>query len=141
MGRATYYSPFMLGVAVTLSLHSVIRGGMPPDWGDWSWVALGGVSLGVGTLCQLLMIGAQGLFAQVIPVPAGRSIRGPGAKACGAAVLLCGVLAAATALLRSEQMSTPMWVALGLSVASGAVALLTYIWCWPTAVRDFATDD
>lgn len=137
MGFWTYYSPLGVGFLLTLALHDTIRAHAPvlPAWAEWPFVI--GVAVVVGLLCQLLMIGAQGVFAQVLPVPAGRSIRGRGAVVGGSLLVTCVALGAIAGLLRSEQLGAAALVIGLLSLASGAGAAITYVWCWPVAVRDF----
>jgi biotin transporter BioY len=91
----------------------------------------------VGIQCQLVLISAQGLFAQVLPVPRGRSIRGSGAMAGGGFLLGWVVFSVVAVLLRSEEMRGAPVVLGVISLACLAGAVVTYVWCWPTAVRDF----
>jgi len=137
MGFWTYYSPLGLGIVLTLLLHDTIRAHAPamPVWAEWPFVVA--VALGVGLLCQLMLIGAQGAFAQALPVPVGRSIRGRGAAVAGCLIIATVVLASVAGLLLSGELRTaaPVVGLLGLISAAGAV--ITYVWCWPTAVRDF----
>jgi hypothetical protein len=137
MGFLTYYSPFGIGLLVTLVLHETVLAHGPalPGWAAWPFVV--GVGVGVGLLCQLMMFGVQGAFAQVLPVPGGRSIRGRGAVVGGLLLIGCVVLAVVAVLLRSEELGTAAQVVAILSLVAGVGALLTYIWCWPMAVRDF----
>jgi len=138
MGRLAYYSPLVIGALLALSMYDVLLRGaawLPPGL-EWLYVALWCVAAGLGA--QLLLIGAQGVFAQVLPVPGGRSIRGRGAATAGFLMLFalgCGVGAW---LVSSEEFRTPARVLAGLGMAAAAGAILTYVWCWPTAVRDFA---
>lgn len=138
MGRFTYYSPFGLGFALILILHGWVRESCPPVLVAWPWLYVGLVALGIGLLCQLVMIGVQGAFAQVLPAPGGRSIRGGAARLAGGLLIGCGVTALIGALLRSEGLAAAPWVLLGLSPIQAAGAILVYIWSWPAALRDFA---
>jgi hypothetical protein len=140
MGFWTYYSPLGIGVVLALVLHEAIWAHAPamPAWGRWPFVA--GVAVGVGLLCQLMLIGVQGAFAQVLPVPVGRSIRGPGAMLGGWLIIVAIVLGAAGGLLRSEELHRAGLVIVVLGLLAAAGALITYVWCWPTAVRDFGKD-
>lgn len=137
MGFWTYYSPLALGVVLTLTLHDTIRAHAPvmPAWAQWPFVVA--VALGVGLLCQLMLLGVQGAFAQVLPVPVGRSIRGRGAVVGGLLIIACVVLAAVAVLLGAEELLNAALVIGVLSAAAGAGAVCTYIWCWPVAARDF----
>ncbi len=140
MGRFTYYSPFGLGFALILILHGWVRESSPAVLAAWPWLFVGLVAIGVGLLCQLVMIGVQGAFAQVLPAPGGRSIRGGAARLAGGLLIGCGAAALIGALLRSEGLGVASWVLLGLSAAQAAGAILIYIWSWPTALRDFAEE-
>jgi len=137
MGFLTYYAPLGIGLLITLVLHETVRAHAPalPAWADWPFVVAVGVI--VGLLCQLLLIGVQGAFAQVLPVPIGRSIRGRGAMVGGFLIILAVGLGAVAVLQWLEEM---VGVAVVVGVLSGvcaAGAAVTYLWCWPTAVRDF----
>jgi len=137
MGFWTYYSPLGLGLLLTLVLHEAVWAHAPllPMWAYWPFVVVVGV--GVGLLCQLMLIGVQGAFAQVLPVPVGRSIRGRGAVVGGGLIIACVVLAAVAGLLRLEELGRAALTIGLLSLASAVGAGISYIWCWPTAVRDF----
>jgi hypothetical protein len=137
MGAWAYYSPLGLGLLVTLVLHETVRAHAPamPAWAEWPFVV--GVALVVGLLCQLMMIGVQGAFAQVLPVPIGRSIRGRAAEVGGCLIMGCVALAVVAVLLGVDELNLAALVVGVLSGVSGAGALITYIWCWPTALRDF----
>jgi hypothetical protein len=84
-----------------------------------------------------MLIGVQGAFAQVLPVPAGRSIRGRGAVTGGLLIITCVALGAVAGLLQSEELARAALVVGVLSLAAGGAAAITYVWCWPIAVRDF----
>ena len=101
---------------------------------------IAGIALGAGLVCQLVLLGTQGAFAQVLPVPGGRSIRGPAAVFTGAALLFALGCGGAAAVLGLEQVG--LFASL-LTVVSGLLALTaiaTYVWCWPAALRDFAEE-
>jgi hypothetical protein len=137
MGLWTYYAPFGLGLLITLVLHETVQAHAPalPEWADWPFVVV--VGLVAGLLCQLMMIGVQGAFAQVLPVPIGRSIRGRSAVVGGCLMIGCVALAAVALLLQMEEFGG---AALGVGVLSGLCAvgaIITYVWCWPMAARDF----
>lgn len=138
MNRWTYYSPLMLGTLVPLTLHGTIAEAGPPLTPATYWPFVGAVCLGIGLLCQLFLIGAQGAFAQVLPVPGGRSIRGRGAVSAGWLVMVGVVLTVGGAMLRSEEAALVSAVTAGIGLAALLAAAVAYIWCWPAAVRDFA---
>lgn len=139
MGIWTYYSPLGIGFLIVLALHDTIGANAPTEWPLWTHGPLTLV-IGVitGLLCQLLMFGAQGAFAQVLPVPFGRSIRGRGAVLGGMLTIAAVALAAIAALLHLQEMSAPAFVTSMLCLAAAIAALVTYGWCWPVAVRDFS---
>lgn len=139
MGRWTYYSPFAIGILLVLALNDTIRNAMTlPDWEEWLIVA--GVALAAGVQCQVLMIGAQGAFAQVLPVPWGKSIRGGAAVLAGWLLIAWFVLSAVTALLSVESITQAALIVGGLSLAALIGAGLTYVWSIPAAVADFGDE-
>jgi hypothetical protein len=140
MGRFTYYSPFGLGLVLILTLHGWVRESCPAALAAWPWLFVGLVAVVVGLLCQLVMIGVQGAFAQVLPAPGGRSIRGGAARLAGGLLIGCGAAALIGALLRSEGLTTAAWVLLVLAAAQAGGAILVYIWSWPAALRDFGEE-
>jgi hypothetical protein len=138
MGRWTYYSPAWLAIVIVGLMNHVVRGWLPPlpEW--QTWLAVAGVALGVAVQAQTLMVGAQGAFAQVLPVPGGRSIRGSGAAFGGWLVLLWVALSSIAMLLAYEEVTT---AAVGLAigaVVSLAGAIAAYVWGLPAAQADFA---
>lgn len=137
MGRWTYYSPLWLGALLVLVMNDALRASLPPlqPWAQWLIVA--GAAVAVGLQCQVLMLGAQGAFAQVLPVPWGKSQRGSGAAAAGWLLIAWVGLSGATVLLGFEAI-TPAAMVLGvLSLGALAGALVIYIWNIPAAAEDF----
>lgn len=137
MSAWTYYSPLWLGAIIAGVVGYGLLDQFPPlpAWALWSCFA--GLCLLAGLQCQLALIGAQGIFAQVLPVPRGRSVRGEAAVLGGALLLGWVVLSAVAGLLWFEDM---LWAPLavgGASLLCLAGAAITYVWCWPTAARDF----
>ena len=140
MGRWTYYLPLLLGTLLTPVLVVTHRDLLPalPPW--QFWVLALGLGPAAGLLCQLVMVAAQGAFAQVLPVPGGRSVRGRAAVAAGTLLLLGLGLGLAAILLAFEQIGV---VAIVLGILCGGAALaaiVAYAWSLPTAVRDFADE-
>ena len=140
MGRWTYYSPLVLGVLLVLVLNESLRALLTlPDWLEWLVVA--GAALAVGIQCQVLMIGAQGAFAQVLPVPIGKSIRGGAAILAGWLFIAWVFLSAVTVLLGIETV-TQAAVAVGiLSLGALGSAIVVYVWNLPAAIADFGADE
>ena len=141
MGRWSYYSAILLGTAFAYLARDLYDATIPPEptWKYWTLVSLAAV--GFGLACQLAMIGAQGAFAQVLPVPGGRSVRGGGAVGGGWLILLWFGLSCAGGLLYWESAGVTAWVALGAGQAALIVAAMVYIWAWPAAIRDFDTSN
>ena len=138
MGIWTYYSPLGIGFILVLALHESVGSSAPTAWPQWTyWPFVIVIGLLAGLLCQLLMIGVQGAFAQVLPVPIGRSIRGRGAVVGGGLIIATVALAAIAGLLKTQEMGLPSLVTGILTLAAAIGALITYIWCWPVAPRDF----
>lgn len=127
------------GFALAALMHDTIWASSPIKLNEnLHWVVVFLVGLSWAIAFQLLMVGSQGLFAQVLPVPGGRSIRGGMAVLGGALIWLFVLSTSIARLLAGEQLKwvpTAMGV-VGLLAAIGAV--ICYVWGWPTAVRDFA---
>ena len=134
----TYYCPLWLGALLVLAMNEVLRAAFPRLTPEAQWVIVGAAAIVTGLACQVLMIGAQGAFAQVLPLPRGRSIRGRGAVVAGG-LLVAGVgLAGVATLLGFEEVTTAAIVIAGLSLAAWAGAVVVYVWNIPAAVRDFS---
>lgn len=140
MNRWTYYSPLWVGALLALPLHQTIAESWPGLPTKLYWPFVVAVSIVVGVLCQLMLIGAQGAFAQVLPVPGGRSIRGRGAVVAGALLMLGLTVVVAAALLASEEFGAGTAIAGALGGALLISSAVTYAWCWPAAIRDFADE-
>lgn len=139
MGRFTYYSPIFLGIAFALLSRDLYEMAIPPEPAWQHHLIVGMVAASVGLLLQVLLIGAQGAFAQVLPAPGGRSIRGSGAVGGGWLLLLACGLGIASGLLSWEGLSTVGTILATASAAALAGFAVVYVWCWPTAQRDFST--
>lgn len=137
MGRFAYYSPLWMGALLVLALNDALRAGVP-RWEPWQqWTLVAAVALLVALQCQVLMVGAQGAFAQVLPVPAGRSIRGAGAVASGWLLIGWVVMSAVTALVATDGITLGAYVLGGISLGLLATALAIYVWNIPAAIPDF----
>lgn len=140
MGRFTYYCPAALGAGLTLTLAKTIAEAAPAMLRDSPWVWVGLSALAAGVICQVLMVSAQGVLAQVLPVPGGRSIRGRAAVG-GGFLLGSGVLCApVAALLYSEGFGGAAWIVAGVGLAALLTFTALYIWNLPVARRDFSDD-
>ncbi len=141
MGPWAFYSPLFFGALLVLAMNEPIRGLMPRLPPATQWTVIAGVAVLAALQSQILMLGAQGAFAQVLPVPIGRSLRGRPAVVAGWLLILWVVLSATTALLAVEQVTTAAYVTGVIAIAALAVAAGIWIWGWPTAVADFGRDD
>jgi hypothetical protein len=113
----------------------------PPQWPglpEWAWWPTAvGLCAAAGLVSQLLMIGAQGAFAQVLPGPGGRSIRGHGAVATGWLILAGVVLLLLSLTVRSDELPQIVYMVAGAGSVSLVAGLVTDAWCWPAMVKDF----
>lgn len=141
MGAWSYYSPLWLGALLVLVLNESVQGALPVMSPAGEWTVLAGIAALVGLECQVLMIGAQGAFAQVLPVPVGRSIRGRGAVVAGGLLMTWVVLGGVTVLLGYERVTDAAVVVGVMAVAALAGAIVVYVWELPAAVADFGTRD
>lgn len=142
MSRWAYYSPLWLGALLVLALNEPLRGAM--NFSDAvEWLIVVGAALTFGIACQVLLTGVQGAFAQVLPVPGGRSLRGGPAMAAGWLLIAWFVLGAATTLFAFEP-EVPRWVVVAglvLTAACLLAALLIYAWNLPAADADFRGEE
>lgn len=141
MGPWTYYAPFLIGLLLPFGLQQAVFA--HPTVAAMSsgaqWAALVGLALLLAVQFQLLMIGAQGAFAQVLPVPGGRSIRGRAAVVAGSMIIASQIPTWIIQLLWSGSLSAPVFVVGSIGLIAGATAVLIYLWSWPLAARDFAS--
>lgn len=136
MNAWTYYSPLWGGALAAGVVYYNILETIPPAWRSVGWAGC----LVVALICQLLMIGAQGAFGQVLPVIGGRSIRGGGAMLCGSLILAGTALLVIGALLTYETVTFGGRFVLAAGGAALLAALGAYFWNVPAAVRDFADE-
>jgi hypothetical protein len=140
MERWAYYSPLWLGALLVLALNDALRAALPlmPPWA--SWLVVAGVAVLAGLQAQVLLVGAQGAFAQVLPVPRGRSIRG-GAAAAGGWLLIAWVLLSGVTVLLGGEAVTEAAIVLGiLSLVALGGAIVIYAWNIPAAIADFGSE-
>ncbi len=139
MSRWSYYSPFIVGLLLPLTLYDHIlesdRVIVLPE--PARWAVLAGVCLACAIHAQLAMIACQGSFARVLPVPFGRSMRGREASLCGWFLLGYLTLACAALLVRGDEFTLIWRILLAAALACLLAAAIAYIWGWPAAVRDF----
>lgn len=142
MSRWSYYSPLLLGIVLMFAMaEAFFDQDFAKNLSDAArWTALALAAVGLGLVLQLLMVGGQGAFAQVLPVPRGRSIRGAAATTAGALLLAAGGLALVAGLIYNEETAAAAYALGAAGLACLAAALGIYIWCWPTAARDFPAD-
>lgn len=140
MNRWTYYSPLVFGALVVLALNEPLRASMQGWQGGLQWTLITIMAAVFGVQCQVLMVGAQGAFAQVLPVTGGRSIRGGGAVVAGWLLIAWFWLALVAALLLAERVNLAGLVVGGSALATLGGALIVYAWNVPAAVQDFSAD-
>lgn len=140
MGPWTYYSPLWIGLLlVAVMSDSIFEWDLVATAPAWvKLAALCGVGVAVALALQLGLIGAQGAFAQVLPAPAGRSIRGPAAVFVGWSILSSITLLAAAFLFSNEELAQVWRVVGGIGGACGLMAAVAYVWSWPVAQQDFS---
>jgi hypothetical protein len=141
MGPWAYYAPFWIGLLLPFGLQQAVFAhpfvaALAPAF---QWAALTLLAILLALELQLLMIGTQGAFAQVLPVPGGRSIRGRGAVVTGVLIVASVVLSWIVQLLWSDGLSRPGIVVGICGLVAAVTALLIYLWSWPMAARDFAS--
>jgi hypothetical protein len=140
VGPWVYYAPLWLGSLLAAGLYLGNLGQLPA-WPVWVHVivVVFGAPL-VGLVLQVALVGAQGAFGQVLPVPRGRSIRGGGAIFAGGLLLAWFAFTLVCVLLCVEQLLVAAFVVGVLAVVSLAAAGIVYAWNLPTAVRDFGEE-
>ena len=134
MGRIGYFSPGIIGALAGLvyTLFGV---------GDYS--ALDRLMLGctlvplLFMVCQLLMVAAQGVFARVLPVPFGKSLRGMKCLAIGLLIVVAIGSSMVTGLLARVEVGPAAMIVGGLSLVCWLTTIGLYLWSLPTAVADF----
>lgn len=139
MGRWTYYSPLLLGFVFILLLNDSLREQqwMLPLTPLRQWLAVLGLAVGFGLLVQLVMVGAQGAFAQVLPVPGGRSFRGRPAVLGGASLVAAVAATIVAAFLYNEGLRSAAWTLGVVAAVAYLLVCLVYFWSMPIAVHDF----
>lgn len=140
MSRWTYYSPLGLGFLLVLVLNEPIRAGLSKE-GEWvQWLVVIGAAIVTALQCQVLTVGVQGAFAQVLPVPRGRTIRGRAAVQSGWLLIVWVAVSGVTALLASHGVTLAALVVGAISLAALVAALTIYAWNLPTADDEFGED-
>ena len=138
MGRMGYFSPGIIG-ALTGLVYTLF------GVGDYS--ALDRLVLGcflvplLFMVCQLLMVAAQGVFAHVLPVPFGKSLRGTKCLAIGLLIVVAIGSSMVTGLLSRVEVGPAAMIVGGLSLVCWLTAIGLYLWSLPTAVADFLRRD
>jgi hypothetical protein len=144
MGFWSYYAPLWGGFLLVLALNDTVRAAVreTPPWnspvGAWTVVILLGLALGINF--QLLFVGAQGAFAQVLPVPWGKSVRGRPAVVGGWLLMLAMGLGLITAALLWEAVTVAGSVVGMVGGAALALFAVVYVWSLPAAVADFGRE-
>lgn len=143
MSFATFYSPFLIGLILGIGLTVVRAAGHWSTLGEGRWLVapialLAGLAWAI--VLQLAMVGLQGVSAQVVPVVRGRSIRGRGAVAVGVLILVglgLSGLGGLWAALSRTALTAWFWTMLSAGLSCLLAALITYLWCLPTADTEF----
>jgi hypothetical protein len=130
----------VLGALLVLALNESIRAPYASREPWVQWTLVGVVAVLFGLQCQILMIGAQGAFAQVLPVPGGRSIRGRAAVLGGWLLIVWFAAASISVVLWMSGMFAATLVLQIIAVAALLAAIATYIWSLPAAMADFGDD-
>ncbi|MFH0983691.1 MAG: hypothetical protein V2A79_19425 [Planctomycetota bacterium] len=134
MSRAGYFSPGIMGALAGLVYAAFGRGGTSALDRWLTGCYLVPLLFVVG---QLLMLAAQGVFAGVLPVPPGKSIRGTKCVVIGLLIVAGLASGLVTYLLVRVAVGPAAEVLGGLSLACWLTALGVYVWSLPTAVADF----
>ncbi|MFO0838018.1 MAG: hypothetical protein U1D55_05780 [Phycisphaerae bacterium] len=138
MGPWTYYSPLWIGTFVAALIAANSWPALTPlaAWLRWTLVLIGCPA--AGALCQFGLIGVQGAFAQVMPVPSGRTIRGRGAVVAGVGILGAIAFGSIAVFLAAQLVVMAAWILGSIAAAFLLLALCAYAWGLPAAARDFA---
>jgi len=147
MSKLTYYFPFLIG----LVLGPIVTYFRTAEWwaassDGWRLAMAPYLLLAAGLWAvslQLLMIGLQGVFAGVVPVYRGRSIRGTQAVVIGLLILIWEIapLVGGLFILVFKIWSVALiWSLVIVSIVGLAGFIGTYLWCLPNAVRDFVDE-
>ncbi len=141
MNALTYYSPLWLGVLIVVALNESVRGMVPTYSPAAQWGVVSIVAIVAALQCQVLMIGAQGAFAQALPVPFGKTVRGGYAVFAGWMLIAWVGLSGVTVLLGYQAVTAASRMVGIASFAALGVFFATYFWSLPTATADFSTRD
>jgi predicted membrane channel-forming protein YqfA (hemolysin III family) len=137
MSAWTYYAPFWLGTLCPAIVYCFRLTSMP-NRPIWAHLLAPVFFIITGVVLQLGVIGLQGVFAHVLPVPRGRSIRGRVATAVGCLLLSWFVLGGMAMLIGLLSESPILFLVLVVSSGiSLLVAATTYALHIPAAVHDF----
>jgi len=137
MSRMGYFSPGILGVLVGL-VYALFGG----DYSMSERLTLGCYLVPLLLIIgQLAMVAAQGMFAGVLPVPPGKSMRGTKCLIIGLLIVVGGVSGLVVYLLSHAEGGLAAKVFGGVSLACWLTAIGLYVWSLPTAVADFVRKD
>ena len=137
MTRMGYLSPGILGALVGL-IYAVFGG----DYSTNQRLVLAAWLVPLLLVAgQLAMVAAQGIFAGVLPVPPGKSIRGTKCVVVGLFVVTGGAVGIVAYLLARVEIGTAAMIVGGAGLACWLAAVGLYIWSVPTAVTDFVRKD
>ena len=137
MGRLAYYSPFFVGTllaAVVFTTQTESLSGIPVLLQILLVLICAPFT---GIKFQIIMMGFQGVMAKVIPVPWGRSLRGPTAVLIGSLILLSTFGIIVCILLYHASATLAYQISCLCSSLCYIAALVVYLRSIPRAVRDF----
>ena len=138
MSRMGYFSPGMIGALAGL-VFAVFHSG---DDGPAERLLLACVLVpALFAYCQLLMIAAQGIFAAVLPVPFGRSLRGTKCVVIGSLIVAAAVSGKLAYLFSRTESGQATLILGALSLVCALASLGWYVWSLPTAMMDFGEQD
>ena len=138
MSRTGYFAPGLIGAMGGL-IYAVFGGG---DHSAMDRLLLGcGLVPLLGVGCQLVMLAAQGMFAGVLPVPFGKSVRGTKCVVIGL-LIVAGMASGLVAyLLTGVGVGSATLLLGGASLACGLAVIGLYVWLLPTAVADYVENN
>ena len=150
MTKLHYYSPGIAGLLIGLIVGYETSASLGlPRFMTYALVPLL-TAIDLGLTCQLGVLGFQGLFAGVLPVPIGKTLRGTMCHLIGFLIVL-GLLTRVGLSLAGSQFGVftliselgagvvLVWALIGLGCL--LLALLLYVFSIPSAVADFPRDD
>ena len=138
MSRMGYFSPGLMGGLAGLVFAVFHRG---DDTTAERLLLASALVPGSFIFCQLLMFAAQGIFASVLPVPFGKSLRGTKCIVVGSLMVAAAVTGMLAYLFSRAESGRATLVLGGLSLVCTLASLGWYLWSLPTATADFSEEN